>query len=138
MLPRNYRFRALNGCGQTIVQNAITVKCRRWRFAADGAVVWESSESTVYIMDEGAGLATAGNDAGTAVDNSTDLWIGGDFEFEVTTPASAAGDVSVYLERSSDAGSSFDTLDGNSAIISRLCAVITCGASTTYRKTFSL
>ena len=106
-LPRNYRFTAFNSTGQTILQNNITVESRRYKFTSAGALSFDGSETQVYIMDVGGGLATATYDNGTAVDNSSDLYIGGDFEFTVVAPASSDGNVLLYFDSSTDAGSTF-------------------------------
>ncbi len=132
-LPRNYRFKIQNALGQTITQdNGITVKARRVKLDSNGALSFESSEAT--ILDNGTTDVTASSYfAGTAQDNSTDKWLGGDFEFTVTAPVSSSGDVRLFLERSTDGGTDWDD-DG----LGQIVAVLTFTTSGTKRRTFSL
>lgn len=106
MLGRCYRFVAYNALGQTILQNNITVKSRRWKWSA-GVKSYEASEGSPYTMDAGGGLTTTSYDAGDTVDNSSDLWDGGDFELTVIAPASSNGDVILYYQTSTDGGTTW-------------------------------
>lgn len=132
-LPRNYRFKIQNATGQTITQdNGITVRARRVKLDSNGALSFEGSEAT--ILDNGTTDVTANSYfAGTAQDNSTDKWLGGDFEFVVTAPVSSNGDVRLFFERSTDGGTDFDD-DG----LGQVVAVLTFTTSGTKRRTFSL
>ena len=117
ILPKNYRFKVLNALGQTISAGNITVKCIRFNIDSTGAVVYEGSEATV--LSNAGTLATATYLAGTAQDNSTTKWLGGDFTFKVVAPASSSGPVTLFLERSSDGGTTFDD-DGLGIPVARL------------------
>ncbi|MCP5197645.1 MAG: hypothetical protein H6974_12815 [Gammaproteobacteria bacterium] len=101
-LPPNYRFLVYNGTGQTIAANAIKVYAIRAKFDTNGALSFESSEATLY--DNGSTISTGTYSAGSGVSNATDKYLSGDFMFEVTAPASANGDVKLYVQRSTDDG----------------------------------
>jgi hypothetical protein len=106
MLGRNYRFVVYNGTGQTLGSNPISIKARRWNFSSSGVQTWEGSEATVDSTI-GNGLTNATYSAGTAVDNSTTAYLGGTFRFSVTAPTSANGQVIIYLQNSSDGGTTW-------------------------------
>lgn len=101
-LGHAYRFVVENKTGQTLAANAVKVYGRRWKFATDGALTLEAGEAT--LMDNGSTIGTGAFASGTTVDNSTDKYLGGDFIFSVTAPASSNGDVVLYLQRSTDGG----------------------------------
>lgn len=132
-LPRNYRFKVQNRTGQTITQdNGVTVKARRVKLDSSGALSFEGSEATV--LDNGTtDISNNAYLAGTAQDNSTDKWLGGDFEFTVTAPASSNGDVLLFFERSTDGGTDFDD-DG----LGKLITSLNFTTSGTKRRSFSL
>ncbi len=130
-LPHTYRFKVLNSTGQTIATDSIFVRARRVKFDSAGALSYEGSEATVFSY--ASTLATATYQAGTTQDNTTNKWLGGDFEFTVTAPASSAGDVVLYFERSTDGGTDFDD-DGLGEVV----AVLNFTTSGTKRVTFSL
>jgi hypothetical protein len=116
-LARNYRFTVRNETGQTLAANAVKVQARRWKFASDGALSYEANETEV--LNNGSTIATAAYASSSAVDNSADLFIGGDFELEVTAPASSNGDVILYYEPATDGGTQFAT-NGLGAIVAVL------------------
>ena len=101
-LPHTYRFTVKNETGQTIATSSIFVRARRVKMDAAGALTFEGSEDTVTTS--GSTLANNAYLTGTTQDNSTNVWLGGDFEFTVTAPASSNGNVLCYLEGSTDGG----------------------------------
>lgn len=109
MLARTYRFTAYNACGQTIASSGIVIKARRWKLDTSGGIVYESSETTVWTSGSTIANAAYLSLGSTGVDNSTDLFIGGDFTFTLVAPASASGDVTIYYEISTDGGTTFPT-----------------------------
>lgn len=131
MLGHTYRFKVLNDTGQTIVANAVKVYGRRWKYGSDGSITFEGSEGT--LLDNGSTIADNAYSAGTTQDNSSNKYIGGDFIFEVTAPASSNGDVTLYLEKSTDGGTDFDD-DGLGMAVARLNFT----TSGTKRRHFSL
>lgn len=105
MLGSHYRFQAKNATGQTITASSITVRTRRDKYGSDGSLTLEATEATV--LSSGSTLANAAFLSGTTVDNTTDKWLGGTFIFAVTAPASAAGDVTLWLQHSTDGGTTW-------------------------------
>lgn len=131
MLPRNYRFVTENLLGQTIGAGDVTVTARRKKLDSNGAVSFEPAEGTAY---NNAGTITTGSlDAGSAIDNSTDKFMEGDFLFEVVAPASSNGDVNLYLQVSTDGGTVFDDNAINLPV-----ATLSFTASGTKRRAFFL
>ncbi len=106
MLGSTYRFTVLNSLGQTIALSSIVVKSLRWKFDSTGGLVFDS-EATEFSY--GLSLATANYASGTTRDNSSTKWIGGVFTVTVTSPASSSGEVTVYFDRSTDGGTTWDT-----------------------------
>lgn len=133
MLARNYRFTALNSCGQQIASSGIVITGRRWKFNSSGAVVFESSEAALYTSPSAINNAAYYVPSGSGIDNSTDLYVGGDFRFTLVAPASSAGDVTLYYEFSTDGGTTWPT-NGNGIIV----CTISASAATTYYKGFSV
>lgn len=104
MLGRTYRFVVLNSTGQTIAITGIVIKARRWNFV-NGTQAWESSEQTID-----SSVGTTANGAyfgGTTVDNSTLAHLGGTFKFTIVAPASSSGSVTIWLQNSTDGGSTW-------------------------------
>lgn len=106
MLGPTYRFTIYNSTGQTLAANAVTIKPRRWKYGTDGSLTDEAS-GTAEILAQTAALANATYKPGATQDNATLKYIGGQFEITATAPASSAGDVTVYCERSVDGGTTW-------------------------------
>lgn len=104
MLGRNYRFSVNNNSGVTL--DSVTIQARRWKFGTDGSLTFDS-EAEVFNETSIATSATAWTED-TAVDNSSDKWVGADLEIIIDPPASSAtGLVSVQIQRSTDAGTTW-------------------------------
>lgn len=107
MLGHTWRLRASNTQSQNIT---VTVKARYFKFASDGSLTWSSEQTLINAVSVSA---TTGTTASSTVDNSTDKYIGA----EITAPFTAAsattgtGVVSLTLERSTDAGTTWPTQD---------------------------
>lgn len=106
MLGATYRFTLHNACGQTLAANAVTVKPRRWKYGTDGSLTDEAS-GTADVLAQTATVANAAYKVGTTQDNTTNKYIGGFFEITVTAPTSAAGNVTLRIERSVDGGTTW-------------------------------
>jgi hypothetical protein len=102
MLPRNYRLAALNDTGASV---DITVTARRWRFGSGGAALYEAAEATLLTA---SALADAALATGTAQDNSADGYVGASLHV-ATTGAGTGGVVTVFLEVSTDGGTTWPT-----------------------------
>lgn len=130
-LPPHYRFKVRNQTTQTIAADSIFVRAKRVKFDTNGALSYEASEAT--LVSSGSPLANNAYLAGTTQDNTTAQWLGGDFEFTVTAPTGANGNVTCYFERSTDAGTDWD--DNG---LGQIVAVLNFTAAGTKRVTFSL
>lgn len=106
MLGPTYRFTIYNATGQTLAANAVTIKPRRWKYGTDGSITDEAS-GVADTLAQTATLANATYKTGTTQDNLTNKYIGGFFEITITAPASSAGDVIIYCERSVDGGTTW-------------------------------
>lgn len=106
MLGPTYRFTIYNATGQTLAANAVTIKPRRWKYGTDGSLTDEAT-ATADTLAQTATLANVTYKTGTTQVNTTDKYIGGQFEITVTAPASSVGTVKVYCERSVDAGTTW-------------------------------
>lgn len=100
MLALNYRFTAQNTTGVTLPINTVRVFARRWKFTSAGAISYETNETEVCNIGET--IVNNGIGSGTAVANSGDLFIGGDFVVRVTAPINSNGDVNIFYEVSTD------------------------------------
>lgn len=106
MLGRNYRFSVNNQAGVNVT---VTIQARRWKWASDGSITWDNE---VEVYNE-AGIASSSTawTSDTAIDNSTDKWVGADLEI-VVTPASSVTNsgttnVTVQIQRSTDGGTTW-------------------------------
>jgi hypothetical protein len=106
-LGRNYRFHVANAVGQTIAAAAITLTARRWYYSSTGVQTWEASQASLY---SNASVANGGFDSSSGIDNSAVTpapFLGAEFIYSVTVPASSSGTVSLYLQRSTDGGTTW-------------------------------
>lgn len=106
MLGPTYRFAIYNATGQTLAANAVTILPRRWKFGTDGSITNEAS-GTTDILGQTSTLANATYKTGTTQDNTTNKYIGGIFEIKVIAPTSANGNVTIFLDRSVDGGTTW-------------------------------
>ena len=113
MLPQHYKFHIQNRTGATIefstdgANNSFTILGRGWKWAS-GAVSY-GTEFTAFA-DPTADLAAGTSlEAASAVDNSTDLFVGAHFIATITTDAAAAatGMIDIYVEYSTDGGTTY-------------------------------
>jgi hypothetical protein len=100
MLALNYRFTVQNSTGVTLPINVARVTARRWKFSSNGSISYEPSETEVCNIS--STIVNKGIGSGSAITNSGDLYIGGDFIFRVTAPISSNGDVHLFYETSTD------------------------------------
>lgn len=113
MLGRTYRFVVLNSLGQTIAIAGIVIKARRWNFVT-GTQTWEGAEASI---DSSAGTTSnAAYFTGSTNDNSTNAFLGGTFKFVIVAPTSSSGTVTVYLQQSTDGGSTWPDNGGGQVV----------------------
>lgn len=103
MLGRNYRFSVNNNTA--VSMTSVTINARRWKFGTDGSLTFDS-EAEVFNESTISASATAWTED-TAIDNSTDKWLGADLEVIITPSASATGTVTVQIQRSTDGGTTW-------------------------------
>lgn len=134
-LGRNYRLVVQNKTGVALdAADSITITGRRWKFTSGGALDPESSEAT--LVSGGASLAIDAFLAGTAQDNSSNLYLGGEFKLEASvSTATPNGPLDVYLEKETDGGT-FETPSGSYEYIH--VASLTFTATGTQRKYFDI
>src|SRR6185312_6801410 len=109
MLPSTYRFQAFNGfsSGDDLTPSGVKVTAIRWLFDSSAALVYESSEATLY---RNVGTVPSGTyDNSSGISNTTDKYLGGHFEFSVTPSGAPVGSTDLYFQRSTDGGSVFDS-----------------------------
>lgn len=102
MLGHTYRYQVYNG---TSVSVTVTVKDRKWKFGPDGALV-NAAETTQF-----AAVSVTSTDFGngSTVDNSADKYLGADLLATFAPAASATGSVLLFLQRSTDGGTTWPT-----------------------------
>lgn len=111
ILGRNWRIGAYNSTGVTC---NVVVTMRPFKFGTDGALTPAASELSAY---SNASLATTVYSAGTNQDNSSALNLGADILVTVTPSGTADGAVTIYLEHSTDGGTTWPSSRGGQAII---------------------
>lgn len=102
MLGRNYRFSVNNQSGVNVT---VTIQARKWKFTSAGALEY-AAEAEEFNESAIASSSTAWTED-TAIDNSTNLYIGADLEVVITPASSATGTVSVQIQRSTDGGTTW-------------------------------
>lgn len=126
MLARNYRFTVLNSTGQTVAIAGVVIKGRRKKLGSTGALAYEATEAS--IMSNAGTIANAAYSSSSGIDNSTDLFLEGDFTVTAAVLASAAGDLTIYYEVSTDGGTTWPT-PGNGVIVAAITVPATGSAS---------
>lgn len=141
-LPHVYRFTVRNQTTQTIAANSIFVRIRRHKLV-DGILTYEQSETqpltNFATLTDGSFLngdtiyneTGYGTGTGTGVDDED--WLGADVYFEVQSPASSNGNVTLYLDLSTDGGLTF-----NDNGLGRQLATLSFSSSTTKRTSFRM
>jgi len=104
-LGRNYRIRAWNTQNQAIT---VAVLGRRWKYGTDGSIT-DDTESTLLTSVSVA--ATTGVQVGSNIDNSAgaDKWLGVNLTvaFTAAVTTNGAGTVSLFLQQSTDNGTTW-------------------------------
>jgi Ni/Fe-hydrogenase subunit HybB-like protein len=107
MLGHTFRLRASNTQNQNIT---VTATARYWKFATDGSITWSAEQTLISAVSV---AATTGTTASSAVDNSSDKWLGMTISAAFTAASATNGTNSVLLtlERSTDGGTTWPTQD---------------------------
>ncbi len=107
MLGHFYRFTVLNSLGQNITATSVVlVKLRRWKWASDGSITWDTEATVLDHTTTDINNATYFD--GTSTDNSSNKYVGAVVFFDVTAPASSNGSISLFIKRSTDGGTTYD------------------------------
>ena len=109
-LGRNYRIRAWNTQNQAIT---VAVLARRWKYGTDGSI---TDDSEVTLLTSVSVAATSGVQVGSNIDNSAgaDKWLGVNLTvaFTAAVTTNSTGTVSLFLEQSTDGGSTWPAVGG--------------------------
>lgn len=107
MLGHHWRLRASNTQNQNIT---VTVKARYFKFASDGSITWSAEQTLISAVSVSA---TTGTTASSTVDNSSDKYLGAELTVELTAASATngSGAVTLTIERSTDAGTTWPTQD---------------------------
>lgn len=131
-LPATYRFLVENKTGATLAPNSVKVLAKRDKFDSSGVPVYEASQAT--LLDNGSTIANNTFLAGATVDNTTDKYLSGDFLFVVdTTGLTPSGDVVLYVQRSTDGGTTW----GDNATTATQLTILNFTAAGIKRRGFS-
>lgn len=100
VLGETYRYQVYNGTGVSVT---CTVKHEPFKYASDGALTF-TAESTQI---NGVSVATVSYSNSSTIDNSTAKNLGAHVTFTAAPGASATGTVTVYLQTSTDGGTTW-------------------------------
>lgn len=100
MLGHTYRYQVYNGTGVSVT---VTVTDRKWKFGTDGSLT-DATEATQF---SGVSVSTVSYSNGSTVDNSSVKYLGASILATFAPGASATGTVTLYLQRSTDAGTTW-------------------------------
>jgi hypothetical protein len=108
-LGNYYRWQVLNGTGISVV---VTLDVMLWKFDSSGALVF-SSESTPI---NAATVTTGAYGNSSGISNATDKYLGAQITALFDVSAAATGLVVVYLQQSTDGGTTWPS-DGEGLIV---------------------
>lgn len=98
-LGQYFKISLRNGAGSS---GTFVVTGRFWKYASDGSLTYDSSETTLFSS---ASIASGAWADGTAINNSSNLWTGCDLTVVCST--SLAHLVTVQRKVSTDGGSTY-------------------------------
>ena len=127
MLGTYFRYQVYNGTGVTVT---VTIDEIRWKFASDGSLTFSAEQTP--ISASAISTVSYGNSSG--INNGTDKYIGADLTVLFDVASSATGAVMVYLQRSTDGGTTWPS-DGQGELIG---AYYFSASSTDATKNFSV
>lgn len=105
MLGHTWRLRLLNTQNQAVT---VVAKAKLFNFSADGSLMWSTEQTLIASTSLAAATGTA---VSATMDNSTNGYIGAELTVEMTAAAATngTGAVTVRVERSTDAGTTWPT-----------------------------
>lgn len=105
MLAKYWRLRVLNSTDQTLTYNdgaRVNVRCSPWKLSS-GDLSYGTTITDDFGFGAGDTIAADGEEEGSVVDNTSDLYWGIKGYFEVKADlTSTDGEVFLYLEESDD------------------------------------
>lgn len=99
-LGKTYRWQVYNGTGVSVT---CTVKTREWKFTSSDIAYAGSETNQINAVS----VATLSYSNSSTVDNSTLLNLGADVTVTFAPGASATGTVALYLQKSTDDGTTW-------------------------------
>lgn len=99
MLSTTYRYSAYNASGAS---SDVTVQEIPWKIDSNGALVLGAARTNMNAVT----IANASRGTGSTQDNSTDKYLGANLVVSATG-AGSGGPITIYLEISPDAGTSW-------------------------------
>lgn len=127
MLGTYFRYQVYNGTGVTVT---VTIDEIRWKFASDGSLTFSAEQTP--LSASAISTVSYGNSSG--INNGTDKYIGAHLTVLFDVSSSATGLVSVFLQRSTDGGTTWPS-DGQGELIG---AYYFSASSTDVTKNFSV
>lgn len=109
MLGEHFRYQVYNGTGVTVT---VTIDEIRWKFSSDGSLTFSSEQTPISA----SAVTTLDYGESSGIDNGTDKYIGAHLTVLFDVASSATGTVSVFLQRSTDNGTTWPS-DGQGELI---------------------
>ena len=109
MLGEYYRYQVYNGTGVSVT---CTVKEQAFKFASDGSLTTASEAARISAVS----VSTVSYSNSSTVNNSSDKNLGSNITVTFAPGSSATGTVSLYLQRSTDGGSTWPS-DGKGVFL---------------------
>lgn len=110
MLGTAYRYQIYNGTGVSVT---VTVKQKQFKFDTDGSLL-TSTEGTPISAVPASTLSYSNS---SLIDNSSNKYLGANITWTAAPGASATGNVSLFLQRSTDGGTTWPS-DGQGEFVS--------------------
>lgn len=102
-LPQDYRLVAINNTGESISASTLTVTLQEFKGDGSGGVAHAAEVSNANA----GSIADAGEEVITTITTSNNIGAIGTLTVDLSSGTGPSGDVLLYLELSTDGGSSF-------------------------------
>jgi hypothetical protein len=109
MLGDYFRYQVYNGTGVTVT---VTIDEIRWKFASDGSLTFSAEQTPISA----SAITTLDYGESSGIDNGTDKYIGAHLTVLFDVSASATGMVSLFIQRSTDNGTTWPS-DGHGELL---------------------
>lgn len=108
-LGHYFRYQVYNGTGGTVT---VTIDERRWKYASDGSLTWSAEQTPINA----SAISTVSYGNSSGIDNSSDDYLGAELTVLMDVAASLTGAVTVFLQHSTDSGTTWPS-DGQGIVI---------------------